>query len=247
MQISKGVQRSPLKMVVYGSEGVGKSTFCAGAGEPIFIDAESGTLQIDTSRILVNGFEHALDAVADIIGTNYKTVIFDSADALEKLATKELLVRTGWESIETPGYGRGYAEQAETFQEILRAADALVGDGKNVVFIAHAAIQRFADPAGDSFDRWTMSTPKKISPLLSEWCDVMLFADHDRSIITKKGDFGAEKKVAKEWGARIAFTEHRGSHDAKNRFNLPEKIALNWSVFEGHINDFYKQKEGKKK
>ena len=246
MQILKGVQRAPLKLVVYGSEGVGKSTFCAAAPNPIFLDAESGTLQLAVDRVLIKGFENGLDAVADILDSKYKTVVFDSADAFVELATQELLIRTGWESIESPGYGRGYVEQAEIIRELLRAADACIGAGKNVVFIVHASIQRFADPAGDSFDRWTLSTPKKISPLLSEWCDTMLFADHDRSIITKKGDFGQEKKVAKEWGARIAFTEHRGSHDAKNRFNLPEKISLDWKTFEGHVNDFYKATEKRK-
>ncbi len=209
MKIISGIQRAPLKLVVYGSEGVGKSTFCAGAPKPLFLDAEKGTFQLNVDRVLVSSHENTLDTIANVLDSKYKTVVFDSADALVDMATQELLVRTGWESIEQPGYGRGYVEQAETVRELLRAADALIGAGKNVVFIAHAAIQRFADPAGDSFDRWTMSTPKRISPLFSEWCDSMLFADHDRSIITKKGDFGQEKKVAKEWGARIAFTEHR--------------------------------------
>ena len=247
MKIISGVQRAPLKVVCYGSEGVGKSTFASGAPKPIFLDAEKGTLQLAVDRILIEGHEHALDAVADLLDTTYKTIVFDSADAFVDLATQELLVRTSWESIESPGYGRGYVEQADMVRELLRAADALIGAGKNVVFIVHANVQRFEDPAGDSFDRWTLSTPKRISPLFSEWCDTMLFADHDRSIVTKKGKFGNEKKVAKEWGARIAFTEHRGSHDAKNRFSLPEKIPLDWKIFEGHINDFYKQTEGKKK
>jgi len=46
-QIRTGKQSSPPRILLYGTEGIGKSTFAAQAPNPIFIPTEDGLNEID--------------------------------------------------------------------------------------------------------------------------------------------------------------------------------------------------------
>lgn len=41
--VTTGIQNSPVKTVLYGPEGIGKSTFASHFPNPVFIDTEGGT------------------------------------------------------------------------------------------------------------------------------------------------------------------------------------------------------------
>ena len=43
MRIKRGIQAGPQKVVLYGPEGIGKSTFAAQFPNPLFLDVEEGT------------------------------------------------------------------------------------------------------------------------------------------------------------------------------------------------------------
>ena len=43
MIINKGIKKRPLKVLLYGTEGIGKSTFASQFPHPVLIDLESGT------------------------------------------------------------------------------------------------------------------------------------------------------------------------------------------------------------
>ena len=45
--ITTGRQPQPPRIMIYGSEGVGKSTFAASAPKPIFVQTEDGLSEID--------------------------------------------------------------------------------------------------------------------------------------------------------------------------------------------------------
>lgn len=48
--ISKGKQKSAIRFCAYGPEGIGKSTFASKFPEPLFIDVEGGTKQLEVAR-----------------------------------------------------------------------------------------------------------------------------------------------------------------------------------------------------
>ena len=50
MKIIKGKIPGAKKVVVYGPEGIGKSTFASRFPEPVFIDTEGSTRDMDISR-----------------------------------------------------------------------------------------------------------------------------------------------------------------------------------------------------
>ena len=51
LNITKGKIDRALKVVAYGSEGIGKTTFAAAFPEPLFIATEGGTAHMDVRRI----------------------------------------------------------------------------------------------------------------------------------------------------------------------------------------------------
>src|SRR5450631_831960 len=49
--IRKGKLEVPVRALVHGVEGVGKSSLAAGAPSPIFLGADNGTAQLDIERL----------------------------------------------------------------------------------------------------------------------------------------------------------------------------------------------------
>src|SRR3989442_74866 len=48
--VTRGKVLGPARIIVYGVDGVGKSTFAAGAPNPIFLGTEDGTRHLDVAR-----------------------------------------------------------------------------------------------------------------------------------------------------------------------------------------------------
>jgi len=113
--IQRGKVSLPPRILVYGTEGVGKSTFAAGAPKPIFIQTEDGLGEIDCERFpLVRTFDDVMNSIAALYTEphDYGTVVIDSVDWLERIiwdrVCRDFPVK--YNSIEKVdgGYGKGY-------------------------------------------------------------------------------------------------------------------------------------------
>ena len=49
--VTTGIQNAPVKTVLYGPEGIGKSTFASYFPDPVFIDTEGGTKRLNVKRL----------------------------------------------------------------------------------------------------------------------------------------------------------------------------------------------------
>ena len=67
---------------------------------------------------------------------------------------------------------------------------------------------------------------KKVSPLVKEWADMLLFANYETYVIE---DEKTKSKKAKG-GHRVMYTSHKSTHDAKNRQDLPEKLEFSFDA-----------------
>lgn len=147
IEIKRGRQSRSQKCVIYGPEGVGKSTLAANLPSPVFLDTEGSTSQLDVARVEAHSWREVTDALAEIHRmTEFQSVIVDTVDWAEKLATADLLKRTGKASIEEFGYGKGWVQVAEEMSRMLGMLDAIVKAGKHVVLLAHSKVVRFAAP-----------------------------------------------------------------------------------------------------
>lgn len=228
MNITKGKIKSPLKIVIYGTEGIGKSTFASRFPSPLFIDTEDSTKNLDVARfdkptswsMLMQQIKYTKDN-PDIC----KTLVIDTADWAEQLEIEDLCARKKWSGIEDAGYGRGYQYSAEEFGKMLNALNEVIAVGINVVVTAHACLRKVELPEEmGSFDHWEMKTSKKVAPMLREWADMVLFANYETIVVTTDS-----KKNKAQGSRRVMYTEHHACWDAKNRAGLAPKLPFDYN------------------
>lgn len=228
--ITRGKIDQPFRVVVYGQEGVGKSTFGANAPSPIFLGTEKGTHHLDVARFpSPERWEDVIEAVRVLTEEDhdFKTLVIDSLDWAEPLCWEYVARQANKKHIEDIGYGKGYVAAVEQWRVLLAALDRLAErKGMNIVLIAHAHIKPFRNPLGEDFDRYMLQLHDKSAAVVRQWPDAMLFARHE--VVAKEQD----KRVRGiDTGLRVLETVHAGGWDAKNRYDLPEQVELDWSTF----------------
>ena len=233
MNISKGRVKKPLKVVLYGPEGVGKSTLASRFPNPVFIDTEESTAHMDVYRFDKASSWQALKDQAEYIRTHpneYQTLVIDTADWAEQMEIADLCKKNGWDSIETPGFGKGYTYSAEEFGKLLNILQGCVNAGVNVVITAHAQLRKVELPEEmGAYDHWEMKTSKKVAPMIREWADVVLFLNYKTVIVNVDGKGQTKGKNKATGGRRVMYTTHTPFWDAKNRFGLPDEIPLDFN------------------
>ena len=229
--VTTGIQNAPVKTVLYGPEGIGKSTFASHFPNPVFIDTEGGTKRLNVKRLpQPTSWAMLLDEVAEVRKGSIPcgTLVLDTADWAERLCIQAVCARAKVNGIEDFGYGKGYTYVKEEFAKLLDALEEVLNAGHNVVVLAHAAITKFEQPdAVGNYDRWSMKTSKQVAPLLREWCDMLLFANY-KTVVEKAGSSPNAKNKA-SGGRRVMYTTHHPCWDAKNRFGLPNEMPFDYA------------------
>lgn len=235
MNISKGKIRTAQKVVIYGPEGVGKSTFASHFPSPIFIDTEGGTKKLDVTRFdRPTSWEMLLQQIEYVKqnGFDFKTLVIDTADWAEKLAVQNVCSRARKKGIEDFNYGKGYTYLSDEFGKMLNLLEDLIEIGINVVVTAHAKMNKVEQPDEmGSYDRWELKLSKQCSPLLKEWADTLIFANY-KTIVEKTED---KKYKARGGQQRIMYTTHSACWDAKNRDDMEDVLPLDYSYIASFI------------
>lgn len=227
--LQKGARDKPPIVLLYGVKGIGKTTMAAGAPEPVVAAIEDGIGALDVPFWNITTFDDMMQAIGILYAEEHdrRSLIVDSLDWLEPLIWQEACRRNGWESIETPGYGKGYVAATAIWREYLDGIRALRDEkGLLVVQLAHETIKRFDSPEHDPYDRYQIKLHDKASALVQEHADIVGFVNYRVSI--KEKDVGFNKKVARAVGGgqRVLFLEERPAYLAKNRYGLPSSIDL---------------------
>lgn len=224
------------RVLIYGVEGIGKSTFAAGAPSPIFIQTEDGlgSLAVDHFPLATKTVD-VFDAIGALYGEDhtFRTVVVDSVDWLETLIWRDVEAKYDAKDL---AFGKGAMIAADRWREVLEGLNALrTQRGMAVILIAHTEIRRFDSPETEPYDRYQPKLQARTSALVREWCDAVLFANY-RTIV-KKDEVGFNKTVARgvSTGERLLFTSERPAYMAKNRYSLPESLPLSWAAFEQAI------------
>ena len=226
LNITKGVQPKPLKVCLYGVEGIGKTTFASQFPDPLFVDLDKGSTWMDVARVHAGSWKELIEIVKTVYTEKpCKTLVIDTADAAERLCIKHICGEQGKKGIEDFGYGAGYTYLAEEFSFLLVQLETVILSGINVVLLAHATMKRVSKPDDmGEYDHWELKlntkTTNKVAPLVKEWADLLLFADYKTILITD----GNKKKAT--GGERIMYTTHTPFADAKNRFGLPDELPF---------------------
>ena len=236
LKIHTGKAGGALKVVVYGPEGIGKSTLAAHFPRPVFIDTEGSTRHMDVSRTDKPSSWTMLMEQVQYIRSDpgvCSTLVIDTADWAEQLCIASICADKKLSGIEDMGYGKGYVYLAEEFGRLLNLLEEIVGRGVHVVLTAHAMMRKFEQPDEmGAYDRWELKLQKKTSALVKEWSDLLLFANY-KTLSVATDDKG--KKFKAQGGRRVIYTSHHPCWDAKNRLGLPEELPLDFSALAQYI------------
>jgi len=213
---------SPQRVLLYGPGGIGKSTLAALAPNPVFLDIEGGTRELDVPR--VEGIRDFADLRACLQSNaldGYGTIIVDSATKAEEFAVAHTLANTPHEkpgikitSVESYGFGKGMQHVYDTFLHLLSDLDSQIRRGRHVVLVAHECIADVPNPSGEDFIRFEphLQSPKSgkasIRNRVVQWCDHVVFIGYDVASVDGKG---------KGAGGRTIYTSEMPDHIAKSR------------------------------
>lgn len=232
--ITVGDTPKPPRIVVYGGDGVGKTTFAAGAPSPIFIRSEDGLGILKVAAFPpAEDFADVLAAMALLLREEhgYKTLVVDSLDWLEQLVWVYTARDKGVEHLEQISYGKGYLYAEEQWLRFFKACDMLRAQrGMTVILISHADIKRFDAPDSTPYDRYQLKLHKRAAARTLEWADIVGFAQHEA--ITRESDVGFNKKVVRgiATGERVLHVTETPAFDAKNRYSLPSPLPLDYAA-----------------
>ena len=230
MEIIRGRIPCAKKVLVYGPEGIGKSTFASRFPDPLFIDTEGSTKEMDVARTPAPSSWAMLMEQVRYVKEHpeaCRTLAIDTADWAEMLCIDHVLAKYQQTSIEGFGYGKGYTYVQEEFGRLLNLLEEVVGKGVNIALTAHAKMRKFEQPDEmGAYDRWETKLSKGVAPMVKEWADIVLFANYKTYSIAVD-DKGKKRKA--QGGSRVMYTSHHPCWDAKNRYGLPEEMPFDYA------------------
>lgn len=229
--VTKGRIERPYKICLWGHEGCGKSTFASRAPNPIFLCSEDGTSQLDVARFPTpQHWDEVGQAIFALQQSDhdYRSLVIDTVDWLEPLCWAAVAQKQGKAHLEEIPYGRGHLFAVDAWRSLLAKLDQLVRTRKmHVILLGHSTIRKIDDPQTGAYDRHTLKIHEKSAAVLREWVDALLFARYE-VVTVQKGN----KVRGVSSGARVIHTQWTAAYDAKNRYDLPDTLPLDWEEFD---------------
>ncbi len=246
-EINTGVVKTPLKVIIYGTEGVGKTTLASKFPKPLFIDAENSSGALNVARYpYPTSWQMLMSEVQEFLNNpqGYKTLVIDSIDWAEAKAIEMICAGMKVNGIEDIGWSKGYTYLNEEMGRLLNLLTEVINRGVNVVLIAHMVIRTITKPEETgSYDRYELKLKQAKNgnncQLFKEWTDLILFCNYREFLVADKT---TGKKKATGGKERIMYTEHAATWDAKNRFGLPEVLPLDFEPIAHLFSDNYETK-----
>lgn len=234
-EIISGKIQKAKKVVLYGPEGIGKSSLAARFPNPIFIDTEGSTTEMDVRRLKKptswEMLKQQVQWVKQQGPAQIGTLVIDTIDWAEMLCNEHVCAQHNKRGIEDFGYGKGYVYALEEFGRFLNLLTDVVEAGIHVVLTAHSQIVKFEQPDEmGAYDRYQLKlgakTGSRTAALVKEWADIVLFLNY-KTFSVAADDSGRKHKA--QGGARVMYTTHHPVWDAKNRHGLPDELPLDYS------------------
>ena len=247
--VTVGGDPLPTRTMIYGVDGIGKSTFAAESNKPIFLPTEDGALRIPVPQFpLCETWDALLGNLRTLYSQDhdYKTVVIDSADWAQALAVAHVTKYKFEDDIQKfDSFGRGYKVLMSEWERLLRGLDAVrKHKGMEIILIGHAAVKTIKNPGGDDWDKYQsnlVDTPStSIWNKTKEWCDILLFANYEVIIDKDSPKAGKGKGVLVQGdGQRVLHSGPSAAWDSKVRagWSLPRKLKLSYTEYDKHLNE----------
>lgn len=249
MIIKKSGITRPFRICIYGEHGIGKSTFASQMPNPVFVQTEDGLEGLDVATSGVCRHLGGVQAVLQYLRTanhDYKTVVIDTVDWLERLIWQAACEQHNKHDIAEFGFGRGLKVAQVMWEQLIAQLDQLnIEKRMHVCLLAHASVVKFEDPERENYDRYQLDLYKTTAAYIAEWVDILGFAQ--RKVVTQKvgESFGADIIKAKDTKKRVLKLEESAAYWAKNRYGLPSEIDFTWAALAGELTRAIERRKAK--
>lgn len=245
--VSTGIARTGLRIVIAGQEKMGKTTLCAGAPGALLIPLEVGFAGVSVAKTPmlqsweeVNALMIEITTLAQRGQFPYKTLIFDSGTALERhihdaIIRRDPAYRPGSKKVITMesahgGYGKAYNLANEEFDSFLQQCDLLaVYAGINIIITCHVFSSKVMDPTSGEYDSWDLllHSPKNAKTYgkrerITQWADIVGFL-YEPIFVSKTENM--TKAVSQNKGRILGFSR-TPSYTAGNRFGINVEVPV---------------------
>ncbi len=231
-QIESGRAVRPRRVLLYGARGIGLSTFAAALPSPVFVTVDDSVAHLDVPRFPVaRRFGDVMRALQELYVQphDYRVVVIDPLDALERLVLDELCRERGIEQVDDLLFAKGYTLALSVWRQLLTRLDHLRNDiGLHCVLVARAQMERHGQvvPGGVAVtERQVPALDRQASALVQNWCDEVFFAAP------------VERPSAQPdaSASRVLHTQPAVTHVAKNRLGLPPVLSMQASAFAPYL------------
>ncbi len=240
MEIITGKVKSPPRVLLYSPEGVGKTEWASKFKKVVFVGAEDGMSHLDTPRFPeAENFRTIMGYLKQLREEehDFKAVALDTLDWIEPLIHRHICDVGGKKNIDAFGFGKGFARAVDRgWRPLLRALNQLrIEKRMAILLLAHSDIKTFNNPEGENYDRYTLKLHKAAGAVVKEWCDTVLFANHEIKVSDEDDSDGKPRST----GRRVIYSTRTPAYDAKNRYSFPAVLPLDADAFMKAFNKFF--------
>lgn len=223
----------PPKLLVWGPAGVGKSTFASEAPNALFIEAEDRTGHLDINRIPVTEWAQVEECIKELCTSEdlpYRTVVFDTVDALEQLCFKAIAEEANVESHEEigGGFAKFRVPMLKKWLRFMKGIDSLTKRGVQCILLAHSKIKIYNSPEGQNYDRFVLKMDQSAGDFLIENVDLVGYA---KFVTFVKEDKATKKGKASTAGKRKLQFKFNPSFPTKQGVPCVDECDLSWDSF----------------
>lgn len=227
--LKKTGEMKPPRLLIYGPPGSGKTSLAASFPNPVILDVEDGVpAGVEIASLgEIEKFEDILDRLAALVKQkhDFKTLITDSLDRMEPLIWDYYCRENNYDSIESPGFGKGYTEVLDIWERYLKACQILRREkGMTIIHVAHSTVAKFEDPKAGSYSRYNSRLHAKANNLVQDDVDAILFVNQDISLVKEDEGFGRESKRAEGGHVTWIYATGKPGWVAKNRYDIPDEL-----------------------
>jgi hypothetical protein len=238
----------PPRDLLYGTQGIGKSTLGSTLPKPVFLATEDGLSGLPgVDHWEIRSYQDLIDAISVLHEEHdFQSVVLDTVTAFEPMLHRKLLDLWQTDSIDKVGTnGGGFYkwrnEALPLWQEILDGLDSLrINRGLRVMLIGHSIDKEIKPPEADPYRKYTIDLLNdKAAAVLYRWADVVGFCNYRISVTGATRDKrGQVTKAGRAIGSgeRVMYLSERPAFYAKNRFDLPDEIPLSGENYQNAFN-----------
>lgn len=223
------------KTLIYGSPGIGKTTFVSNIPGIAILDTEQGSKDLVHSvRISTNDFAEINEIIDDIAkdktrfeqavptqeSFSLKAIAIDSLSGFEKILTDEICKTARKNDLSDFSYGAGYAKLSASVLTFLEKLDKIIGLEMDVFLVGHETFQEHVTPTEEPYMTIWPLVHKRIRENVFRWCDEVFYVK-DRILV----DQNKKAKEVKSEGRHL-LSDNNPAYLTKKRLAFPEKIVF---------------------